>query len=86
MSRRYSFSISKASAKLHKKLYRMELRKEWSKNTCTKKQTSVYILSSQKSVQGFHQVFVKGVSGVFQLGIFSFSYERKLEDENNQAN
>ena len=43
MSRRCSFLISKASAKLHEKLYRMELRKEWSKNT--KKQTSVNLHS-----------------------------------------
>ena len=32
-------------------------------------------------MQGFHYVFVQEVSGVFQLGIFSFSYERKLEEK-----
>ena len=42
-SRRCSFLISQASAKLYQKFYHMELRNEWSKDA--KKRTSFYILS-----------------------------------------
>ena len=35
--------------------------------------------------QGFHEVFVQEVSGVFQPGSFSFSYESKKEEKTKTA-
>ena len=40
-------------------------------------QTYVQLGRYTVTIQGFHYVFVQEVSGVFQPGISSFSYEKK---------
>ena len=58
-------------------------------DSASESSSSVFVSHAVQQVmrvgQGPHKVFVQEVSGVFQPGIFSFSYERKSEEKMKTA-